>query len=350
MPSGIFLRPLKEQDGPALAGLSYSAADGGLIHYAANYQIDAYKAIQALHGDVEGVAACAHDSSRLVGVGLVRLGKCQFEGAIYPFAMLGNLIVHPDYRGQGLAAQLVQWQVEKAHERCGEEMVIVTNFQVGNRISHKIYNRWLEHFAHPMLYLPLRTAPSVPPNLRGVSTGPLSENEYEAFAECHNMFYADTNFFQPLTGDDLIQLCLRTPLKSPIRHAYAAVNSSGQLLAGLVVMEEYRLKQMEIRGLPKSLEVINNVLGVIPKDGMVRELYLDHIWYMPGQIQAARQLIDTVRWIWSNRATTTAVMFDPTGPLRKVFSTYPWTVKAKTHMLFHAPAEMSPGKSVCPIF
>ncbi len=350
MQNGIALRSLREQDGPALAGLSYSVADGGFIQYAANYQIDAFRAVEAIHRDVQGVAAYSRDHSRLIGMGLVRFGQCQVEGEIRPYALLGNLIVHPDYRGQGLAARLVQWQVEKAREQCGEDTVIVTNFQVGNRISHRVYTRWLEHSAGTMEYIPMRTDPSAPPALPGTSTGPLDESEYADFAKNHNAFYHDSNFFEPISAQSLTDLTQRSPFKSPFRHAYGAFDPSGRMLAGLVVMEEYRLKQMEIRGLPKTLRVLNNILGMIPKDGAVREVYLDHVWAAPGQAPAARHLVDTVRWIWANRATNIAVLIDPKGPLRPVFPTYPWTVKARTHMLYHTPKEIPPGKPICPIF
>ena len=348
--NGIALRPLKEQDGPALAGLSYSAADGGFIQYAANYQIDAFRAVEALHGDVLGVAACTRDNFRLVGMGLLRLGRCQLEGETYPYALLGNLIVHPDYRGQGLAAKLVQWQVEKAREQCGENTVVVTNFQVGNRISHRVYTRWLKYNAGTMEYIPLRTDPNPPPSLPGISTGPLDENEYATFAAAHNAFYSSSNFFELATAESLAALCRRSPFNTPFRHVYGAIDKSGQLVAGLVAMEEYRLKQMEIRGLPKTMQMLNNILGMIPKDGAVREVYIDHLWYLPGQAQAARHLVDTIRWIWASRATNVAVLIDPKGPLHAVFPTRLLSVKARTHMLYQAPKEISSAKPICPIF
>src|SRR5512133_1744028 len=96
MKAAITFRPLTEKDGPAFAGLSYSCEDEGRIHYAANYKIDAVQAVRALHGDdMQGVAACARSSQRLVGVGLIRFGQCLYEGELLPFALLGNLIVHP---------------------------------------------------------------------------------------------------------------------------------------------------------------------------------------------------------------------------------------------------------------
>lgn len=350
MQNGIALRSLRAQDGPALAGLSYSVTDGGFIQYSANYQIDAFRAVEAIHGAVLGVAACAHESSRMVGMGIVRFGRCQVEGKPYPYALLGNLIVHPDYRRQGLAARLVQWQVEKAREQIGDDGVIVTNFQVGNRVSHHVYNRWLGHHAGTLHFIPLRTDPEAPPSLPGVAAGPLDENEYSAFAEHHNAFYAGSNFFEPLSAGSLAELCRRSPFRTPFRHAYTAVDPSGRLLAGLVVMEEYRLKQMEIRGLPKTLEMLNNLFSIIPKDGAIREVYLDHLWYAPGQVKAAHLLVDSIRWIWANRATNVSVLVDPKGPLAPVFSTHPWTVKAKTHMLFDAPEDITPGRPICPIF
>src|SRR5512133_983824 len=117
MSSNVTFRPLTARDGPALAGLSFSSPDGGEINYASNYQIDAVRALEALHGDMEGVAASGRDQNRLVGTGLVRFGHCHFEGEIRPFGLIGNVIVHPDYRGQGLARQIVDCLLDRVKAR-----------------------------------------------------------------------------------------------------------------------------------------------------------------------------------------------------------------------------------------
>lgn len=350
MVSGVALRDLVEKDGPALAGLSYSSPDSGQLSYAANYQVDAYQAVSALHGEMEGVAACAASSHRLVGVGLLRFGACQYEGEMRPFSLLGNLIVHPDFRGRGLAAELVEWQVQRSRERLGEDAVLLTNYQRGNRTTQRIFQRWLPEILGPLVYYTQPTRADVPPETPGVVSGPLDEAEYEAFAEAHNHFYAGYSFFQPTNPERLCDLLSRSPFATPFRHAYVAVDGQGNLLAGLVVMEEFRLKEMEVRAMPNRLRLLNSLLRFIPEDGAVREIYLDHIWFREGQAQAARSLIETLRWVWGSRATNAAVMFDPRSPLRDVFPNRPWAPAARTSVAISGPGKADRGKLICAVY
>jgi GNAT superfamily N-acetyltransferase len=354
----VMLRTLTEQDGPALAGLSYSSPDSGSVRYAANYRVDAFQAVKALHGDMEGVAAWASGSRRLVGVGLLRFGACQFQGEARPFALLGNLIVHPDYRGKGLASDLVQWQVGRARERLDGAGVLLANYQYGNRSTEYLFTRWMGQVLGPLVYYPLPTlaSPPQPPERRrgaaspGLWAGPLGENEFEAFVDGLNTFYQEHTFHQVFTPDLLLDLVQRSPFDSPFRHAYTVVDGRGHLLAGLVAMEEYRIKEMEIRGLPRTLALMNNLLHFLPRDGAVREVYLDHIWYLPGHAAAARHLVDMVRWIWAARATNVSALFDPRGPLAAVFPTRPWSITARTMVSVHGPGVADPRRFIKAVY
>lgn len=346
----VTLRPLADTDGPALAGLSYSSPDSGRIRYAANYQDDAVSALRALHGEMEGVAACTENSARMAGFGLVRYGECWFEQELRPFALLANVIVHPDFRGRRLASEIVAYQVEKARLRIGPGGLLLANFQRGNLNSRRLFARWLEHLAGPLIYhsQPLLAGP--PPPLPGLAAGPLDIDEYEAFAEQLNAFYQGWNFHQPASAGSLRELVSRTPFAAPIRHPYTAVDSGGQLQAGLVVMEEYRLKEMEIHGLPVGLRLLNRLLRYLPPGAAVRELYIDHIWFRPGQLQAARHLIDTVRWIWSGRANTLSALIDPRSPLGALFPTRPWSIYTRTAVALHSPVPIDPARWIRPIY
>jgi GNAT superfamily N-acetyltransferase len=350
MNASVSLRPLAESDGPGLAGLSYSSPDSGRIRYAVNYQVDAVQAVRALHGELEAVTASTVAGTRMVGFGLNRYGECQFQGETLPFALLGNLIVHPDFRGKGLAAQLIAWQIEHARARTGEQGLLLANFQRGNQVSRRLFARWLEHLAGPLIYFPQPMLPEPPPTPPGLSAGPLDPVEYAGFTAQLNQFYEGWNFHQPCSAASLYENCRRSPFPTPIRHAYTVVDARGTLLAGLVVMEEYRLKEMEVRGLPPGLRLANRLLKFIPADGTVRELYLDHLWFRPGQAPAARHLINTVRWIWAGRANVVSVLFDPRSPLGALFPTRPWSIFTPTSMALHSPLPFDPARWIRPIY
>jgi hypothetical protein len=228
--------------------------------------------------------------------------------------------------------------------------VLLANYQSGNASTDRIFKRWLSSILGPLVYLPLPTLPDPPATPPGWMAGPLAENEWEAFSRGVNEFYAGFNFFQPTTGAGLRALCARTPLASPFRHAFAVVDARGDLLAGLIVMEEYRLKKMEIHALPAPIRALNRVMQFLPRDGAMREVYLDHLWFRPGQALAARHLVDTVRWIWQDRATNVSVLIDPRGPVKAVFPTRPWTIQARTRLAVMAPEPVDPARRICPIY
>lgn len=336
-----------------MAGLSFSAPNNGGIGYAANYRVDAVKGAKALYGDMEGVAACAPGSSRMVGVGITRYGTCLYEGEPAPFALIGNLVVHPDFRNHGLVDQLVDWQVRGARERIGAQGIMLANYQRSNLAYDRVFRRYLNDRAGPLEYHPLRALPDAPPQTAvgsgSVSAGPLAENEFEAFASHLNEYYADYNFHQPASAQSLEALVRRSPFASPIRHAYTAVDGQGNLLAGLIVNEEYRVRELEIRSLPRVMAALNRVIHHVPEDGSVREILLDHLWFRPGHQRSAQHLIDTVRWIWSNRVTTVSAMIDPRGPLKELFPSRPWSVVARVVLTASGPRPMDPNRLVRPI-
>ena len=353
MQLNVDLRPLIDHDGPAMAGLSFSAPVQGGIGYAANYRVDAVKGTRALYGDMDGVAALQPGSARMVGVGITRYGECLYEGELLPFALIGNLVVHPDYRNHGLVESLVDWQVSNARARLGPQGVLLANYQRSNLAYDRLFRRWLKDRVGPLDYHILRALPDPPhprdPAAASITAGPLAEDEYEQFAGQLNAFYAGHNFHLPASAQTLVELVGRTPFTSPIRHAYAAVDSRGNLLAGLVVNEEYRVRELEIRSLPLALSLLNRVARHIPEDGIVREVLLDHIWFEEGHARAALHLIDTVRWIWANRATSFSILIDPRGPLKALFPTRPWSVITRTVLACAGPRPLDPEKRIRPV-
>jgi GNAT superfamily N-acetyltransferase len=344
----VQLRELTGDDGPGLAGLSFSSSDEGLIRYAANYQIDAVQAIQAIHGNVQGVVACT--GPRVLGVALVRFGVCRYEGRERPFALFGNLVVHPDFRGQGLATRMTRWRVDLAHRRLGEEAVLLANFQAGNTPSLKIVRRWARQIAGPFAYLPLRVRERPPAALPGVTFREAAPHEIPAFVDGLADFYQDYNLFQPLAPEALAGLVRRSPFEAPVRRLFVAAGRDGRLLAGLAALEEYRLKWMEVRQVSRLLRLLASFVRILPPDGAVRQVYLDRVWFRPGQPEAARRLVETLRWEYRQRASNLSVFFDPRGRLRELFGPRPWSVRTRSSLAVAGPEPLELNHLVCPIY
>ena len=347
--ANIRYRPMTENDGPAFAGLSFSAADAGQIAYTANYLIDAFRAVQVIHGDMSGVVATTPDQQRVLGVGLIRYGTCQYEGAVRPFALLNNLIVHPDYRGRGIAAGIEEWRLQHVRERLGEEAVLLANFQRGNAYPRKTAGAWINAVIGPTRYVLHKTRITPPPPLPGVTVRAAEEDEYAVFAGALNNFYGSTNLFIPESAASLKENLARTPFDSPVRHIRVALDEDGQMLAGMVVLEEYRLKTLEVRNMPAPLRLANSFFQVVPADGVLREVYMDRVWYRIRQEEAARYLIESVRWEWQERANLATVLIDPKGPLKELFPYQMWN-SMEGFVGVGGAVAVRGDKSFCPIY
>jgi predicted N-acetyltransferase YhbS len=349
MDSSITLRALSDQDGPAMAGLSFSSSDEGSIRYTANYQMDAVQAIKAIHPEVAGVVAL-EGNTRVIGIGLVRYGTCVFEGDTYPFAMLGNLIVHPDYRRRGLATRIASWRIDQAVSRFGQDTLILANIQSGNAASLHTVQKWSRQISGPFLYYPLTTRPDRPMQPPGVAFQALELPDLSAFACGLNTFYQGFNLFQPVTAQSLEDATRHSPFITPVRRLYVALGPYGEPVAGLSAFEEFRLKTMEIRGIPLPLRIINNWVKLVPQDGNVRQVYLDRIWFSPGYAHAAQCLIQHMRWHWHGKISNLSVFFDPRGPLCNLFNPKPWQLATRSSIAVCAPRAMDLNRLVCPIY
>lgn len=282
----ITLRPITASEGPAIAALSAASADGGRIRFTPVYQVDPWRALQALHPDLLGVAAWSADCDSPVGIGLIQFGQCQYEGLLRPYALLNTLIVHPAYRRRGIASRLAQWRIEQVRQRYGDNVVLLANIQSGNSASERTAARWLKQTAGPLTYLPLKTRAAPPRPLPGVRVRVLRPAEYGLFAEALNHFYADTNLFSPESAESLAHWVQTTPLDTPIRSLLVAVDAQDRPLAGMAVNEDFRLRQVRLVKMPLSIRLINQVLRLIPSDGIMREASASRIWRLPGQEQA----------------------------------------------------------------
>lgn len=348
--SRITLRPFGEQDGRALADLSATSADGGALSFTAVYQVEPFQALKAIHGDPAGVIACAPDRDGLVGVSLMRFGRCQYESAERPYALINTLMVHPDFRRQGIAGQMTAWQVHFIRENYGPDAVILANIQQGNTASHKTFLHYCPQRLEPFIYLPLKALGAPPRPLEGYTVRPAEVSEFGEIAAELNALYHEYNLFPHQTAQHLAVWCAESPLETPIHHYLVVTDAHGRIQAGLAVTEEYRLRTIRLVQMPDPLRLLNHFMQIVPADGLLRELYLDRIWFNPGFEPAARFLIDTVRWEWRDRATNVGFFFDPRGALRRILPMQPWTPSTKMSIVVQASPAISPGRFVYPLY
>jgi GNAT superfamily N-acetyltransferase len=344
--SRITLRQILPGDSQKLSLLYQASPDTGRIQIAPRYNLDPYSAFTALRPDAAGIVAQTPDSDELVGAGFVHFGQCYFESELQGYATLSGVVVHPDYRRQGIASRLAKWRVEHARKRLGEGGLILTAIQRENAGSFAVARMWSKQFVGQIVAGAVSMRGKPPTPIKGISFQSVQQDQLEAAADGMNAFYSDYNLYEPHTAESLRDWVNRSPFETPINHYYVATNQAGDILAGAAVTEQYRTMEMEVKRLPGSLRLLNKVLKLIPPDGALKQLAISKVWFASDQLQAAQYLWETLRWQWRKKASTMTIYFDSRSPLAKVFRVPFWMPKSSLTLAVSSPILMQEAKLI----
>jgi GNAT superfamily N-acetyltransferase len=267
--------------------------------------------------EVEG-----HDGP--VGLGLVNLGESLYEGEVRPFAYLNSLSVHPDFRRRGIASRLALWRVDAAREhfrQVGKEGVIVAGIQSGNIGSIQTATKWstqrLE--GHSQLgIVKMRRKP--PRRVGGLKLRRAQDGDWEELAARENEFYRDHNFYPPQTAQSLRAWRVQSAFGHPLHDYFVVVDGQGNIIAGLGMTDEGRLRTDRIVRMTAPLRLANLALKMVPRDGVVKRLRAEHLWFDEGRPEAGKYAWEAARWVWRDRASLLSIFFDPQSPVRQAIS------------------------------
>lgn len=333
----VTLRQMQPADGQALAALFAHSPDGGRFAIAARYHIDPYLAMHALDPGVVGVVAERPSTGDLVGMALVRLGECCVDGEKRPYALLTSLMVHPDYRRQGIAAQLVQWRVAYARRRLGKETLLLAFIQEGNDASLAVAQKWAQQIGGELQSGLVRVRSKPPRSVAGVTVRAAQSADLASIAAGMNEFYRAYALYRPETAVTLSAWLQTSPFDTPIRRIFVAETKAGEIVAGLAVTEQCRLTTMEVQQMPGLVRLLNKVVRMVPPDGVLRQLGVSKVWYAPGRQDAAQYLWQSIRWQSRHQGSHLVCSYDPRGALPDVLRLPFWLPKGSSVLAATGP-------------
>lgn len=347
--SGLRLRELTPDDGPAIARLADASPDTGTVRFKPSFQIDPFVALTYDERQT-GVVVEREGSTGLVGLGMLEIGEMVLRGHPTPFALLHSLAVRPDARRQGIATAIIDWRLTRARETLGDGAVIASTIQKNNAGSLAAASRWATQFSGPLSSVVIGVPTSGPTSRDGFRARPARAEDLDGFADGYAAFHAEFDLWPPATVADLVTWLHQSPIAdSPVNALWVGEDASGNVVAGLGTSEVRKMSILQVEGVPTPMRVMNAVIRVIPKGGSMEIVRVSRMWFQPGAEAAARHLFEAVRWEAREQGNVVIASFDRRGPLARMIVAPRWLPRTQFSLAIRATDELRPDRPIEPV-
>lgn len=318
------VRAIQSTDGAALQALMETDPPASGMAITTCFQVDPYRAWTTLKPGMFGAVAVEVNGAALVGCITAYAEEVQYQGRVRPAVFLENLKVHHAYRGQGLATRLGQWVIDEAQARFGADVLLISGTSQDNTASQATMRKWGMRIIPHQIIAP-RPARRCPPQpLPGMRVRAATPDDLPHVAESANRFYAQHDFYPPMTAAQLAELLRGEHGVYGVYHYRVAENGAGTVIGGALLSLRAVLMVDEFRNVPLPLRVLSRLTSLLPADRVLRLMEVGFLWCATPNI--GRYLWEHIRFEFRDRANSFAGSFDPRGPLAEVYRLKPWHV------------------------
>lgn len=324
--SKIQLRPANKHDGPSIARLIVESADTGKVGLTVNYKINAYEA-NTLGLDSCGVVA-ENPEQGIIGVGFIKLSQRLVRGRQHPVAYLFSLCVHPSFRGRGVAKQLTDWRVRYAKQTAGPDVLLWTAIQQGNHASLQVTSTWAKSLYDGLSMLTQKTTPAAP-KAHSHTLRIAQGSDLLSFTCQINSFYKDHLLYRATDVQMLEDWFKPSLFPQPHRQCYVVENAANEIVAGAKIIEDFRVRTMQVQQLPTWMRLLNRFTRMIPPSNELKGVAVSSIWFRPNHEQAVRFLWESLAHQFCGSADILTYQCDSKSPLMNIVPTKRWIPKGK---------------------
>jgi predicted N-acetyltransferase YhbS len=308
-------RPVEPEDSPALAQLVSSSPSSGSASFTYDYQAGVLDIHKAFADDLHGIVATV--GSSVIGMVLGDLRQVQWEGQVCQAAYVSNLRVQQNYRRQGVARGILSYGYKYTEKLLGADAMVYAAVPEGN-VSLALTEAYkcqttgaIQGGVVPML----RSAPEVKP---GLTVRAVDQDDLAPVANGMNEFYREHNLWSPVTPSVLDGF--RNTQVAEIRpNQLYVVTRNNRITAGLSLSNRTKLIRMKIANVPGYARLLGSLLGVLPRDGLLRALTVRHVWFADGELASARYLWQCLRHTLRDQGNALGIAYDPRDKLAAVF-------------------------------
>jgi len=332
MPNKISYRLISSEDSPALEKLIAATSDSGSIGFTDDYQADLLTVHRGLAEEWHG--AIAMRDGEIVGMVFGEVRWVQFAGQVNPGVYISHLRVHPDYRQQGIARGLSDWALEYITDLLRSDAILYGAIMAEN-VSLKLADQYGFHSTGTIQggIVPMRKRP--PASIPDLNLRPAKKNELPRVAEGMNDFYREHNLWSPVSVETLTEFLRQEVAGVKPNQLYVAARN-GEVVAGLSLSDRTKLVRMRLSRAPWYVRLLGAWLGVLPMSGNLEALTVRRVWFKEGELEAARYLLDSLRYDLRDQGNCMGIAYDPRDRLADVFQVPFWLPMFKARYFVRA--------------